>query len=92
MLHHCVATYARRCVAGWSQIWSLRQWRDHSVPTPVLTIEVHPRTQTIVQIRGNRNQRASGLPLALVRQWAERERLRFVQGLADEPPPPAAQA
>jgi hypothetical protein len=39
-----------------------------------------------------RNQRASGLPLALVRQWAERERLRFVQGLADDPPPPPAQA
>ena len=92
MLHHCVATYVRRCLGGWSQIWSLRRWSGHDLATPVLTIEVHPRTQMIVQIRGNHNQRASGLALALVRQWAERERLHWLPGLAEDPPPPVGQA
>jgi hypothetical protein len=89
MLHHCVARYARHCLSGGSQIWSLRRSIGDGRATPVLTIEVNPRTQMIIQIRGERNQRAAGLPLALVRQWAERERLRFLQGLSDDPPPRA---
>lgn len=87
MLQHCVAIYARRCLEGRSQIWSLRRSIHDGTATPVLTIEVDPRTQMIVQIRGHRNQRASGEPLALVRQWAARARLRFLPGLADDPPP-----
>jgi hypothetical protein len=83
-MHHCVATYAYRCVKGTSAIWSLRRrglgddelagaGKDRSV----LTIEVDPRTATIVQLRGPANQRAYGWPLELVRMWAARERLAF---------------
>lgn len=86
------ATYARRCIAGVSRIWSLRRVNRSGPATPVLTIEVDPQSQQIVQLRGDRNQRASGLPLALVRQWADRCGLRFVAGLAVDPPPPAAPA
>ncbi len=77
-MRHCVATYARTCADGHSSLWSLRhRWCDEDIARPVLTIEVHPRTASIVQLRGPRNARPSGWPLELVRRWAAREGLRF---------------
>lgn len=78
-MRHCVAVYARACIAGRSSIWSLRhRWCDHDdAEQSVLTIEVHPWSRTIVQIRGKANARPSGWPLQLVRRWAARESLRI---------------
>jgi hypothetical protein len=41
----------------------------------ILTVEVNPRSATIVRVRGVANQRANGWPLELVRMWAARERI-----------------
>lgn len=77
-LRHCVVGYAQLCVRGRSSIWSLRhRWDDESTLRPVLTIEVHPSSRMIVQVRGRANQPASGRPLELVCRWAAREGLRF---------------
>jgi hypothetical protein len=73
-LRHCVASYARACSRGDSEIWSLRRRRGDRVRS-ILTLEVATRTRTIVQVRGFNNGRASGWPLALVRTWAERQQL-----------------
>lgn len=73
-LRHCVGGYAWRCVSGASRIWSLRQ-ASADGEVSVLTIEVDPRTATVVQLRGRANQRATGQPLAMVRRWMARERL-----------------
>ena len=76
-MRHCVATYANACAAGHSSIWSVRhRWCDEGVTGSALTIEVHPRTASIVQVRGTANARPSGWPLELVRRWAAREGLR----------------
>ena len=82
-MRHCVATYAQRCAGGASTIWSLRRHRideygadDRGWPT--LTIEVEPRTATIVQLGG---RRVSGERLAILRAWAARERLAFAVGV-----------
>jgi hypothetical protein len=73
-LHHCVATYARSCLRGWSSIWSVRhRGPDEELARSVLTIEV--RNGKIVQVRGKANSRASGRALELVRYWAAREGL-----------------
>lgn len=85
-MRHCVATYAQRCAGGASTIWSLRRHRIDEYGTddhgwPALTIEVSPRTATIVNLRGRCNRRASGEPLAVVRAWAARERLAFAVGV-----------
>jgi hypothetical protein len=74
-MHHCVAGYAPRCARGTSRIWSLRQTSLDGNDVPVLTIEIEPRSATIVQLRGRHNRRAAGKPLAMVRRWAARERL-----------------
>lgn len=76
-LKHCVAVYASRCCAGASRIWSLRQARPAADDASVLTIEVDPRSATVVQLRGMLNRFATGRPLALVRRWAAWEQLRF---------------
>jgi hypothetical protein len=77
-MRHCVADYARACVGGRSSIWSLRhRWEDQDAAHPVLTIEVHPWSRSVVQVRGKANARPSGWPLELVRRWVAREGLRI---------------
>jgi hypothetical protein len=75
-LHHCVASYADRCCLGISRIWSLRLRRGEKVHH-VLTIEIDPKTRAVVQARGRANRAASGKPLRLLQDWADRERLRM---------------
>jgi hypothetical protein len=75
-LHHCVASYADRCYRGTSSIWSLRMWRSEIVHH-VLTIEVDPKSRTVIQARGRRNRAATGKSLQLLQDWAVRERLRI---------------
>lgn len=76
-LHHCVATYAHDCYRGRSRIFSLRRRVDEKPVRSILTIEVSPSTQTIVQARGMRNRPARGKPFALLEMWARRENLRL---------------
>ena len=63
-MRHCVAAYLSRCLSGQSTIWSLRRRVVHpegaSLPRSMLTIELDPRSATIVQVRGFANQRAGG--------------------------------
>lgn len=75
VLHHCVATYERRCVVGSSSIWSLRRQFEEAAPRPIFTVEVDPRTRTIVQVRGYRNKRATDHPRQILALWARQERL-----------------
>lgn len=75
LLHHCVASYEYRCLRGISSIWSLRRQSREGPFTAKYTIEVDPRTRTIVQIRGRCNRHAVGLPRKIVALWAQQERL-----------------
>jgi hypothetical protein len=83
-LRHCVAVYEWRCRDGVSRIWSLRRTCRAARDVAMLTIEVDPRSATVVQLRGLRNQRATGQPLALVRRWAAGEQLRFSANVEQE--------
>ena len=75
-MRHCVSAYAWSCKARRSTIWSLRRRvADDDAARPVLTIEVHPSTRTIVQVRAKANARPSGWPMEVVFRWAARERL-----------------
>jgi len=50
-MHHCVASYATRCVTGYSAIVSLRYGELRKV-----TIEINPDTKKIAQARGRYNR------------------------------------
>lgn len=94
-MRHCVYAYLWRCQRGASSIWSLRRWFErgdhHGRARSVLTIEVAPRTRTIVQVRGVANRVARGAPLAVVERWAAAQGLRWSpDALGYRPPLPAA--
>jgi len=74
-LHHCVADYARSCWNGGSRIWSLRSTHGTRT-TSIVTIEVDPKRQEIVQAKGFRNRRPTLHERGLIADWAKRERLR----------------
>ena len=79
-MRHCVSTYAHRCAAGLSSIWSLRRrWCDDGTTHSVLTIEVRPDTRTIVQVRTCANGLPTRWQLDLVHQWAVTEGLYFLR-------------
>ena len=83
-MRHCVSSYAARCSLGECRIWSLRRRSvaDGELARigdgkSVLTLDIDPRRELIVDVRGFANARPSGLPLELVRTWAARERLQL---------------
>jgi hypothetical protein len=76
-LHHCVATYAQKCLWGLSRIWSLRVTSGWSGWRSVATIEVDPGGRAVVQARGMRNQAPSARARDLIFLWARRENLRL---------------
>lgn len=63
-MNHCVAGYAGRCAAGHSAIVSLRHNKKHR-----LTVEIHPRTKTLVQARGTFNRQAKPEEHRVLSQW-----------------------
>lgn len=75
-LRHCVATYAYHCSRGRSRIWSLRRRSRSHRARSVMTIEIDPRTNTVVEARGFRNSRPSRKALRLLHLWAAGTNLR----------------
>lgn len=74
-MRHCVAGYVRRCKQGSSAIFSLRHLKtgaeDGLVQAQSLaTIEVHPNTRRIVQIRAYANRPVNNTLMRIVREWA----------------------
>lgn len=90
VMHHCVASYTRRCVSGEASIWSLRVQDMDAVegePYNVLTIALDTKKRLVTQARGRYNlqpfdraslakQRRTGRPyLRLLRESARILRL-----------------
>ncbi|MCG7507471.1 PcfJ domain-containing protein [Mesorhizobium retamae] len=68
-MHHCVSSYAQKCVSGQASIWSLRRSAAGSVKR-LLTIELD-RQHRAVQIRGFGNRLASAEELQVLGRWAK---------------------
>lgn len=75
-LEHCVASYAWSCARGAASIWSLRRPEGTGF-TPLLTIEVDPRTRRVVQARRKRNAFPDAATTALLQRWARWARLEI---------------
>ena len=67
-MHHCVSTYAAKCIAGQASIWSLRR-RANGVTQRLLTIELD-RQRRAVQIRGYANRRPYTDERRILERWA----------------------
>jgi len=73
-MEHCVASYAGSCAAGRSSIWTM-ECTVAGTTTPHVTIEVHPGSRRIGQVRGKHNRAATPEELSWVRRWADRAEL-----------------
>ena len=67
-MHHCVASYAAKCIAGRTSIWSLRR-RAAGTTDRLLTIEVDHQRRAI-QVRGNANRAPRPEERKLLERWA----------------------
>jgi hypothetical protein len=67
-MHHCVSTYAAKCIAGLASIWSLRR-RAAGATDRLLTIEVD-RWRRAVQVRGFANRAAHVEERKILERWA----------------------
>jgi hypothetical protein len=68
-MHHCVSTYAGKCVAGQASIWSLRRCTKDRIDR-LLTIEVD-REHRAVQARGLANRLAHEEERHVIERWAK---------------------
>ena len=75
-MHHCVYSYAGRCMKRNSYIFSLRLIEDEEVHTPLITIEL--RGKQIVQAKGKYNRQPNDAERKVIQIWAEEMELRVV--------------
>ncbi|MCO5159846.1 MAG: PcfJ domain-containing protein [Mesorhizobium sp.] len=68
-MHHCVWSYAGKCIAGQASIWSLRHRSGKDV-SRLLTIELD-REDRAVQVRGFANRLASADERKILDRWAQ---------------------
>jgi PcfJ-like protein len=68
-MHHCVSTYAAKCIAGAASIWSLRRCTKDRIDR-LLTIEVDRQDQA-VQVRGLANRLAQPDERNVLERWAK---------------------
>ncbi|MFN5785765.1 MAG: PcfJ domain-containing protein, partial [Flavobacteriia bacterium] len=75
-MHHCVYTYAGRCMNRSSYIFSLRLVEDEEFRTPLITIEL--RGNQVVQAKGKYNRQPNDLEKNIIKLWADEKKLRVV--------------
>jgi hypothetical protein len=68
-MHHCVSTYAVKCIAGNASIWTLRR-KALGKAERLLTIELDPQHRA-VQVRGFGNRLATLEEQKILKRWAK---------------------
>ena len=75
-LKHCVSTYTSSCVSRTTSIWTMQTSSSEGTKR-LLTIEVHPRTNRIVQVRGKSNRYPREDEIKIISRWAQEAGLKF---------------
>jgi hypothetical protein len=68
-MHHCVASYAAKCIAGHASIWSLRR-RAAGNTERLLTMELD-RQYRAIQVRGFANRMPHAEERKILERWAK---------------------
>lgn len=68
-MHHCVSSYATKCIAGNASIWALRR-KALGKTERLLTIELDPQHRA-VQVRGFGNRLATTDERKILERWAK---------------------
>jgi hypothetical protein len=75
-MSHCVRTYAYRCSARRSSIWSLRKVLAGGRHKSEVTVEVCQKSGKLKQVKSRCNKRPSIFARSLLAEWVEREGLK----------------
>ncbi|WP_095202244.1 PcfJ domain-containing protein [Mesorhizobium carmichaelinearum] len=68
-MHHCVSSYATKCIASYASIWALRRKALGKIER-LLTIELDPQHRA-VQVRGFGNRLATPDERKILERWAK---------------------
>jgi len=68
-MHHCVSSYATKCIGGYASIWTLRRKALGKIER-LLTIELDPQHRA-VQVRGFGNRLATPDERKILDRWAK---------------------
>ena len=79
VMHHCINTYARRCLKGEFSVFSLQLSFPDKLPQRVLTIAVNNERRTVTEYRGKYNLRPFDKKRTAQKHWNERPYLYFLQ-------------
>lgn len=71
--HHCVGTYVNDVADGNTCIYFMR--RTDAPNVPVITLEVNPETDQLVQYRGSCNRSATAEEMKWIRKWCRIKKL-----------------
>lgn len=88
-MRHCVGSYSYQCTRGVSTIWTLRRrveraGQEVTRMRSVFTLEIDPRTRTLVQVKGFANRKPGGPGVAIVQRWVAEQGLRVSTTLAKQ--------
>lgn len=72
-MQHCVGQYARYCRKGECSIWSIRCSPVENRIRSILTVDVDPKANRIVEAKGKANGPPSRFATGLLREWAKQE-------------------
>jgi len=75
-MNHCVSTYTSSCIRRTTSIWTM-QVNSHEGTKRLLTIEVSPKANRFVQVRGKNNRYPREDEIKLNGRWARKAGLNL---------------
>jgi hypothetical protein len=78
-MHHCIASYARRCIEGSQSVWSMQLASPDKLPQRVLTIALDNRKRTVIEYRGKFNMHPHDNKRTAPKYWQDRPYLYYLR-------------
>lgn len=78
-MKHCVGTYVDYCRRGECSIWTLRCLTDDDRLRSVMTVDVQPKDDRILDAKGKANSEPTEFAMGMLGRWAAREGLTFTE-------------
>ena len=79
VMHHCAASYARRCSEGERSVWSMQMTYPAKLPQRILTIALDNHKKTVVDYRGKYNMHPHDNKRTAKKHWQDRPYLYYLR-------------
>ena len=79
VMHHCAASYARRCSEGERSVWSMQLTYPAKLPQRILTIALDNHKKTVFDYRGKYNMHPHDNKRTAKKHWQDRPYLYYLR-------------